>query len=118
VSTARNKRGRTLRTSRRLKERMESRKIEVLSEIEVNRLTAAVVVPRFADVYLGLLQNCKYSFFEKLLMRGMDAKATSIEAFIDIANGRITVIDNGHGMTPDTLTQILNSTGSYSFHIC
>jgi len=96
---------------------MESRKIEVLSEIDVNRLTAAVVVPRFADVYLGLLQNCT-PFFEKLLMRGMDAKATSIETFIDIANGRITVIDNGPGMTPDTLTQILNSAGSSSFHIC
>ena len=51
-------------------------------------------------------------------MRGMDAKATSIEAFIDIDNGRLTVIDNGHGMTPDTLTQILNSAGSSSFHTC
>lgn len=33
-------------------------KIEALSEIDVNRLTAAVVIPTFADVYLGLLQNC------------------------------------------------------------
>jgi DNA mismatch repair ATPase MutL len=98
-------------------ERMESRKIEVLSEIDVNQLTAAVVVPRFADVYLGLLQNGA-PFLRKLLMRGMDAKATSIETFIDIDNGRLTVIDNGHGMTPDTLTQILNSAGSYSFHTC
>ena len=95
---------------------MESRRIEVLSEIDVNRLTAAVVVPRFADVYLGLLQNC--TPLKNLPMRGMDAKGTSIEAFVDIENGRITVIDNGHGMTPDTLTQILNSAGSSSLHTC
>jgi DNA mismatch repair ATPase MutL len=95
---------------------MESRRIEVLSEIAVNRLTAAIVLPRFADVCLGLLQNC--TPLKNLLMRGMDAKATSIEAFIDIDNGRITVIDNGHGMTPDALTQMLNSAGSCSFHTC
>jgi len=93
---------------------MASRRIEVLSEIDVNRLTAAVIVPRFAAVYLGLLQNCIPLI--NLLMRGMDAKATSIEVFVDVDNGRITVIDNGEGMTPDTLSQILNSSSSSSFH--
>jgi len=34
------------------------KRIKTLSEIDVNRLTAAVIVPTFADVYLGLLQNC------------------------------------------------------------
>jgi len=87
-----------------------------LSEIDVNRLTAAVIVPGFADVYLGLLHNCIP--LSKLLMRGMDAKATSIEVFVDIDNGRITVIDNGQGMTPDTLTRILNSSGTHSFYSC
>ena len=37
---------------------MGSKRIQVLSEIDVNRLTAAVIVPSFADVYLGLLHNC------------------------------------------------------------
>ena len=44
--------------------------------------------------------------------RGVDAKATSIEAFIDIDKGRITLIDNGQGISPDTLTHILHSSGS------
>jgi signal transduction histidine kinase len=39
---------------------------------------------------------------------GIDGQATSIEAFIDIDQGRITVIDNGDGIAPDILSGILN----------
>jgi len=35
-----------------------AKRIHALEEIGINRLTAAVIVPRLADVYLGLLQNC------------------------------------------------------------
>ena len=35
-----------------------ARRIQVLGEVDINRLTAAVVVPGLAEVYLGLLQNC------------------------------------------------------------
>jgi len=75
-------------------------RIRVLEEKDVNRLTAGVVVASVVEVYLGLLQNCM--FFE-LLMVGIQGKATSIDAFVDIDQGRLTIVDNGLGMSPDTL---------------
>jgi hypothetical protein len=38
-------------------ERMTRRRILTLNENDIDRLTAAVVIPRLAEVYLGLLQN-------------------------------------------------------------
>jgi hypothetical protein len=35
-----------------------ARRMQALGEVDINRLTAAVVVPSLAEVYLGLLQNC------------------------------------------------------------
>ena len=42
---------------------------------------------------------------------GVDGKSISIEAFVDVENGRMTIIDNGEGITPETLEKILNSSG-------
>jgi signal transduction histidine kinase len=39
----------------------------------------------------------------------LEGKAEWIEAFADIDNGRLTVIDDGEGITPETLNEILNS---------
>ena len=47
---------------------------------------------------------------------GLEGKSESIEVFIDIDNGRITVIDDGKGITPDTLSGILNSARRLSSH--
>jgi hypothetical protein len=44
-----------------------AKRIQVLEEIDINRLTAALIVPRLADVYLGLLQNCDNRIEEKLM---------------------------------------------------
>jgi hypothetical protein len=35
-----------------------AKELHTLKEIDVNRLTASVVVPTISEVYLGLLQNC------------------------------------------------------------
>lgn len=43
------------------------------------------------------------------LIPALDANSTSIEAFSDIENSRLTVIDNGNGITPDDLSSILKS---------
>ena len=90
-----------------------TRRIHALKEVDINRLAAAVIIPRVSEVYLGLLQNCiPYRLVEgRVTLAGIDANSTSIEAFVDIDCGRITVIDNGQGMTPDTLNKILNSSG-------
>jgi DNA mismatch repair ATPase MutL len=45
---------------------------------------------------------------------GVESKATSIEVFVDVENGRITVVDNGQGITPDALSTIVSSS---SFNI-
>jgi hypothetical protein len=87
-----------------------AKRIQALEEIDINRLTAAVIVPRRADVYLGLLQNCD-NRIEMELNVGIDGKSSSIEAFVDIDNGQMTIVDNGEGITPETLTNILNSSG-------
>lgn len=42
---------------------------------------------------------------------GIDGKATSIEAFVDVENGRMTIIDNGEGITPETLKNVVSSSG-------
>jgi hypothetical protein len=42
---------------------------------------------------------------------GIDGKASAIEAYVDIDHGKMTVIDNGNGMSPETFTALLNSKG-------
>ena len=87
--------------------------IRALEEEDIDRLAASVVLPSFAQVYLGLLQNCtilsQQGWFNRV---AVDGKASSIEAYIDIESGTMTVIDNGQGITPESLTAILDSKGS------
>jgi hypothetical protein len=52
-----------------------------------------------------------YGIYSVCVEVGVDGKSTSIEAFVDVENGRMTIIDNGEGITPDTLEKILNSSG-------
>ena len=88
-------------------------RIRALEEQDIDRLAASVVLPTFAQVYLGLLQNG--TFLRQPLrskVAAVDGKASSIEAYIDIERGTITVIDNGQGITPESLTAILDSKGS------
>lgn len=42
---------------------------------------------------------------------GLDGKSTSIEAFVDVENGRMTIIDNGEGISPVIFEKVLNSSG-------
>jgi HSP90 family molecular chaperone len=42
---------------------------------------------------------------------GIDGKASKIETYVDIDHGKMTIIDNGNGMTPETLTTLLSSKG-------
>jgi DNA mismatch repair ATPase MutL len=90
-----------------------TKRLNVLEQVDINRLTAAVIVPSLSEVYLGLLQNSKAPPF-RLTKEGLDGNSTNIEAFIDIDHGRMTVVDNGEGITPDILNAILKSSpGTY-----
>jgi len=86
--------------------------IRALEEEDIDRLAASIVLPSFAQVYLGLLQNCTILPQQAWSNRAaVDGKASSIEAYIDIESGMITVIDDGQGIIPESLTAILNSKG-------
>lgn len=45
---------------------------------------------------------------------GVAGKAKSVDAFVDIDTGRITIVDDGEGILPDTLLLIQKSTGSFT----
>jgi len=50
-----------------------------------------------------------YGIYSASIDVGIDCKATSIEAFVDVENGRMTIIDNGEGITPETLKNMSSS---------
>jgi DNA mismatch repair ATPase MutL len=88
-------------------------RIRVLKDEEISRLAASIFIPKFSEVYLGLMQNCS-TLPQRVSFNGpgIDGNASSIEGYIDIDGGKITVIDNGQGITPESLTVISNSKGS------
>ena len=52
-----------------------------------------------SGVAITSFQQC----VEELILNSVDAKATCVAVRVDVACGKIQVVDNGHGMAKDEL---------------